>query len=148
MIIGLGTETRGDDAAGLLVARRLQELGVAALEYSGELLGLMDLWEGAERVILIDALRSGRPPGTIMVLDARQAPFTGDAMPISTHGLGLYETLSLAEELGRLPPHVVIYGIEAHHLEAAGEVSAEVLAAVEEVAERIAREVAECTNPA
>jgi len=141
MIIGLGTDTGGDDAAGLLVARRLRELGVEAQDYSGEVLGLLDLWEGADSVILIDAMRSGRPAGTVCVFDPRQAPFGSEAFPVSTHGLGLFDALALAEELGRLPRRVVIYGIEGRNFAPCDEISPEVLAAVEDVARRIAREV-------
>ena len=148
MIIGIGTEISGDDAAGLLAARRLRELGIEALDYSGEVLGLLDLWEGASSVILIDAMRSGRPPGSVVVLDARDAPWTGEQLSISTHGLGLFEAFSLAELLGRMPSCVVIYGIEGGSFEPGSPVSPEVLAGVEEVTRRIAQEVAPCTNPA
>jgi len=40
-IIGCGNLDRGDDAAGLLVARRLRALGVEAAEHSGEGLTLL-----------------------------------------------------------------------------------------------------------
>lgn len=137
MIIGIGTHTGGDDAAGLAVARRLRERGIPALDYSGEVLGLIDLWEGAQSVILIDAMRSGRPAGSVCVFDARQAPLAGEEFPISTHGLGLAATLALAEQLGRLPPRVVIYGIEGRDFAPGDEISPEVLAAAEEVAGQI-----------
>jgi len=148
VIIGIGTDTGGDDAAGLLVAQRLRALGIEALDYSGEVLGLLDRWEGARSVILIDAMRSGRAVGSVAVLDAREAPWAGEELHVSTHGLGLFEALSLAERLDRLPPRVVIYAIEGRSFEPGSQVSPEVLVAVEEAARRIAREVAECTNPA
>ena len=138
LIIGIGTDTGGDDAAGLLVARRLRELGVEALDYSGEVLGLIDLWEGARSVILIDAMRSGRAPGAIAVLDAREAPLGREDFAVSTHGLGLVDALALAAELGRLPERVLIYGIEGRNFAPGKEVSAEVLAAAEEVARQLA----------
>jgi hydrogenase maturation protease len=148
VIIGIGTDTGGDDAAGLLVARHLRALGIEALDYSGEVLGLLDRWEGANSVILIDAMRSGRPVGSLVVLDARQAPWAGEQLHVSTHGLGLVEALALAKLVDRLPPRVVIYGIEGRNFSPGSQVSPEVLAAVEEVARRIAQEVSEYTNPA
>jgi len=101
-------------------------------------LGLLDLWEDADSVILIDAMRSGRPVGTVCVFDPREAPIGSEAFPVSTHGLGLFEALALAGELGRLPRRVVIYGIEGRNFAPGDEISPEVLAAVEEVARRIA----------
>jgi hydrogenase maturation protease len=148
MIIGIGTHTGGDDQAGLLVAHRLRELSVEAVDYSGELLRLIDLWEGADKVILVDAMRSGGPPGTIRVIEWPGVPFAGDQLPVSTHGLGLFEVLSLAAELERLPQRVTIYGIEGKEFEPGSSPSPEVLNAVEELAQRLAREVSGCTNPA
>ena len=65
-IIGCGNSDRGDDAAGLLVVRRLRTLGVdadIAVEQNGDGLALIEQWAGCEKVILIDATRSGGSPG-------------------------------------------------------------------------------------
>ena len=60
-----------DDAASLLVARRLRELGMQAHELGGEALALIDAWSGGADVIVVDAVKSGAPPGTITIWDAR-----------------------------------------------------------------------------
>ena len=59
IVIGLGNEFRHDDAAGLIAARRLRDAGVAAEEYDGDLMMVMDRWKGSDAVILIDAVSSG-----------------------------------------------------------------------------------------
>ena len=61
-IIGCGKLNRGDDAAGLLVSRRLRELGVNALDQTGEGLQLMESWRGRDAVIVVDAVVTGAPP--------------------------------------------------------------------------------------
>ena len=138
LIIGCGNPDRADDAAGLLVARRLRELGVAAREHSGEALGLIEAWSGSDEVAVIDAVVSGAAPGAIGVWDARTVPLPDGAFRCSTHNLGLAEAIELARILGRLPPKLTLYGIEAERFDAGGPASPEVAAAVEQLARRIA----------
>ncbi|MBK7926186.1 MAG: hydrogenase maturation protease [Bryobacterales bacterium] len=142
-VIGCGNLHRGDDAAGLLAARRLHELGVASAGCSGEALSLMDGWAGAESVILIDAVVSGQPPGTITVWDPLAAPLPRECFMGSTHAFGVAEAIELARVLRRLPPQLTLYGIEGARFDQGSPPSPEVLMAVE----RVAQEIAQCTNP-
>jgi len=151
LIIGCGNADRGDDAAGLLVARRLRAMGVEAQEHSGEALALIESWrETNERpdVILVDAVVTGAAPGAVIVWDARQAPVVGDYFRCSTHAFGVAGAIELARILDLLPPSLLIYGIEAGQFGIGSEPSAEVLRAIEEVAGRIAVEVGTCMSPA
>jgi len=141
LIIGCGHPDCGDDAAGLLVARRLRELGLRAVEASGEATALMSCWEGETDVILVDATSSGAPPGTVQVWDAGQAPFARERFRCSTHGLGVAEAIELSRALGSLPPRLRIYGIEGRQFAPGGSQSPEVLEAVEQVVQRIREEV-------
>lgn len=150
LIVGCGNANRGDDAAGLLVARHLRALGVQAQEQSGEALALIESWKGIQQeqdVILVDAVVTGAPPGTITVWDARTAPVIGDFFRCSTHSFGVAEAVELARILDLLPPRLLIYGIEGSQFDVGSEPSPEVLRAVKEVAQRIALEVTRCTSP-
>jgi hydrogenase maturation protease len=146
LIIGCGNDGRGDDAAGVLAVRRLRELGVEAREHSGEALALIDAWSCAERVILIDAVVTGAEPGTISEWDAATAPVVRDAFRTSSHSFGVAEAVELARALDRLPPSLTIYGIEARSFGAGEIASAQVASAAEALADRIAKEIGECTN--
>lgn len=146
LVIGCGNAGRGDDAAGLLAARRLRELGVDAREQTGEALALIDAWTGAERVILIDAVVTGSAPGTISSWDAATAPVVRDAFRTSSHAFGVAEAVELARALDRLPPSLTIYGIEARSFGTGEPASAKVVEAAESLAGRIAKEIGECTN--
>jgi len=140
-IIGCGNPDRGDDAAGVLVARRLRMLGIEAEEQSGESLSLMDSWEGVETVILVDALRSDRVTGEVQIWDASANPLPKAALQCSTHAFGLYEAVELARTLNRLPNKLLIYGIEGKQFVPGARPSAEVEKAVELVARQIAEVV-------
>ncbi len=146
-VIGVGNEWRGDDAAGLLVARRLRELvgnKVAVLENSGSVSALLEAWEGAEAVILADVVRGGGRPGEIYRFpehdDLLLAELFADA---SGHAWGLAQTIALGRVLGELPPYLVVYGIAGRDFGLGREVSPEVARAVPEVARRIRQEIEE-----
>jgi hydrogenase maturation protease len=107
---------------------------------TGEAADLIEAWQGADDVIVVDAVVTGAPVGTVMELDGRQlvAPLSTTA---STHGLGLAEAIELARVLNLLPTRLRVYGIEGRRFELGAEISPEVQRAVEEVARRIIADV-------
>ena len=136
LIIGCGNRQRSDDGAGILVAERLRELGVEAETRSGEAMELMETWDGADDVILVDAVFTGAPVGTVQAWDGRQplAPLRTNA---STHGLGVAEAIELAYVLNQLPMRLRVYGIEGRRFELGAEISPHVQRAVAEVVGRL-----------
>lgn len=136
LIIGCGNTDGGDDAAGVLVARRLNQLDVDAIEHSGDGLALLDLWTGDDEVIVIDAISSVEPAGSVCVWESGEIP-SGQLFLSSTHQFGLNQALELGGILGRLPPRLTIYGISAGQFEPGAPPSDAVLAAIERVARQI-----------
>ena len=111
------------------------------LEESGEGAALIELWQGADTVILIDAVHSGAKPGTIHRLDAHAQPIAKRFFRLSTHAFGLAEAVELARALGRLPPRLIVYGVEGKSFEAGVGLSPGVAAAAQEVVERVLGEL-------
>ena len=143
-IIGIGNEFRGDDAVGLLAARRLQGLvGDRAEVVEAEAAGveLLELMAGARAVLLIDAVCSGQAPGKIHRLDASAGPITPELFPRSTHAIGVGEALELARALGVFPAKVIVYGIETGDTAIGHPLSPEVGHALQEVVELVLREI-------
>src|SRR5579862_613194 len=139
-IIGCGNLDRGDDAAGLLVARRLRTLGVEAhgfqvVEQTGESFSLMDSWSRSEEVIVVDATIPSGSPGRVRVWNAHANRLLEDFSPCSTHAFGLREAVELARAVHRLPRTLLIYGIEGKQFCLGTPLSPEVECAVAFVAE-------------
>ena len=128
LVIGIGNAARGDDAAGLIAAQRL-----GGLEHEGESLALLDIWDCAESVVVIDAVRSGAVPGTIHRFDAAEPLPATLRSSTSTHAVGLAEAVELARALGRLPAQMTVYGIEGERFEAGTGLTPAVSAAVDAV---------------
>jgi hydrogenase maturation protease len=108
----LGSPFRGDDAVGPAVAERLRDAGVRVLDCADEPTRLLDLWDGLDTVVVVDALRSGAAPGTAHRIDARDGPLPRDLRLASTHAMGIADALELGRAVGRAPRRVVVLGLE------------------------------------
>lgn len=144
-IIGVGNVWRGDDAAGLWVARRLEQEHLPLVEISenlGTAGALADAWQDAYRVIVVDAVVTGGPPGAIYRFDAHDptASFPVSRSP-SSHGWGVAEAVALGRLFQELPPVLVIYGIEGQNFTLGDSLSPAVAAAIPEAARRITEEI-------
>lgn len=119
VVAAMGSEYRRDDGAGLaamaMVAEQCPDVVVG-----GPLcdpLDLLGMWDGADLAVIIDAVSSGAPPGTVQLveLDPALSRPPGDQRsvgPNSTHGIGLAGVYRLARAIGRAPAKVVVVGIE------------------------------------
>ncbi len=145
-IICCANRDRGDDAAGVLVAEHLQGMGIRAELYDGDPLAILESWEPTDDVIVVDAMLTGSPAGTVRLWEGPlQANFCAGSS--STHGLGVGEAIRLAEILGRLPWRLRVFGIEGKQFQAEAGISCEVQQAAENVAHRIAAEAISAAVP-
>ncbi|MGZ4132533.1 MAG: hydrogenase maturation protease [Actinomycetota bacterium] len=134
-VIGCGNPDAGDDAAGLLAVAALRGRVPDGVEvvFAGPAVRVLDLLDGVDLAIVIDAVRSpsgGRAVGTLVRAEAGP-----DGLPaelrgsLSSHGLGVAEAVGLAAALGAAP-RVVFHGVEAGDVTAGAPPSASVLAAL------------------
>lgn len=135
VVIGIGNELRGDDGAGLEAAKRVRDCelptSITVHLHEGDAVGLLSLWEGADAALLVDAVRSGAPPGTIHRLDASHAALPSPLRRASTHTLGIAEAIELARTLGTLPPTIRVYGVEGHQFKAGAALTDGIAAALD-----------------
>ena len=144
VIVGVGNPMRGDDAVGPAVAAGLRALvphGVRVVQCEGEPTALMDAWAGARRVILVDAVTSAAPPGSVVRMEASEEGLPARLFARSTHLVGIVEAIELARALGTLPEQVVVYGVEAGTFVPGEALSRQVAHAVEVVTDRILAEL-------
>lgn len=141
LVIGLGSP-QGDDQAGWRLIERVQRHAAlpADLLAVREPIELLEQLAGRERLIIVDACVSGQAPGTIVRRAGPELASTGRP-PQSTHGLGLWEVLRLAEQLGRLPRQVILLGLEIAPPQPGQEASAVLPAALDELERCILKEL-------
>ena len=144
LVIGIGNPSRGDDGAGIEVARRVQACGpqdAVVRECSGEASCLLEAFKGRPRVILVDAASGGGRPGTTRRFEAHKEPLPTSLLYTSTHSWGVAEAVEMARSLGQLPPCVVVYAIEGASFSPGRHLSAAVKLAVERVLNQVLREI-------
>jgi hydrogenase maturation protease len=140
IVIGVGDQCRRDDGVGPAVVARLRERGLseAVLATSlGTTGDLIDLWDGAELAIVVDALcASPAHPGRVHRL-AVQPGSAERARAASSHGMDLGAAVELARAQGRLPTRLVIYAVEAADVAFGVGLSPAVETAVEHLADEV-----------
>jgi hydrogenase maturation protease len=145
LVIGIGNPDRGDDAAGLAVARGVRAAttarpDVTVAELTGDQLKLLDAWDGEKDVYVIDAVWSGATPGTVYRFDATR-PLCVRFEGRGTHTFSLADVVELARALGRLPARLTGYGIEGATFAFGAGLSPAVEAAVRAVTRQLLAEL-------
>lgn len=133
LVLGVGNPLMGDDGIGVELAHRLQERDYGPLvhvEEGGTLgMALLPLLEDADTVILLDAVKTGAPPGTVVTRSRDELPRHFSRV-ISPHQIGMKEVLGAAQLCGTLPRAITLVGVEARYTEFCQPMSAEVREAV------------------
>lgn len=145
LILGLGNLLQGDDGVGCRVAQELERRAlpdhVHVLDGGTPGLGLLNLFEGRERVIIIDAAEMGLPPGEFRRFEPRDVTLTGSKDRFSLHRTGVMNALTLARELNIELPHIVFFGVQPAIVAWNDALSPAVQAAVPQVVEAVVHEV-------
>jgi hydrogenase maturation protease len=116
-ILCLGNELVRDDGVGIRLGRILMALPLPAdvrVELSPQLgFDLLDAVAGAERVIRVDAMSTGRAVGTCVTLEGRAIERYNSGASAS-HTIGIAELMDLAHRLApdRAPSTLHFVGIE------------------------------------
>ncbi len=112
LILGIGNVLMGDEGVGAFVAQFLakQQLPPNVKVMDGGTGGfhLLEEFQNADQVILIDATVNGEPVGSWKKL---QPKFSSDYPPtLTAHDIGLKDMLDAAQLLGKMPK-VTLYAI-------------------------------------
>jgi hydrogenase maturation protease len=145
IVIGIGNEFRGDDAAGLVTARRIAELKLSRIEIfesGGDIAALLSLWKDTKFVIVIDAVFSGEQPGKIYRFKPINEPIPQKLFAKrSTHDFGLVEAIELSRALDTLPQKLIVYGIVGASFQPGEGISPEVALAIERIIPKIVEDI-------
>lgn len=144
VVLGLGNVLHGDDGAGAQAISRLRvdprvPADVSLVE--GGTLGLELLpyvWDCA-RLIVIDAVDVGEPPGTVVRMSAEQL----NSLPgnSSVHQLGVSDLLVALRVLADRQPEVVLLGVQPGSTDWSCALSPSVAASIDSLVETTLREL-------
>ena len=150
VVLGIGNILLSDEGVGVHAIKTLASLCTASdveiVDGGTAGMELLPLIEGADHLVVVDAICCGRPPGSIMRLEGAQVPayFKGKLSP---HQVGLSELLAALAFKGTAPRQVVLIGVEPATLSLGLELSPAVKARLEEVVCMVGAELASIGHP-
>jgi hydrogenase maturation protease len=114
-VLGIGNPLCSDDGIGIRIIHEMYNSGMYTTidlidgGTSPDLLSLLE--EKVERLIIVDALKGGKKPGSIYRLVITDENIAEES-PVSLHGPGVLDSLKMMKRLDLHRPEVIIVGIE------------------------------------
>jgi hydrogenase maturation protease len=116
LVLGIGNLLLGDEGVGVHAARALWgngcPRGVEVLEVGTAILDALPALENAEHVIVLDAMKCDGNPGTVYRIPLGKCR-TSQCIA-SMHGFDIFRVLSLTG--CKVPPEVLVLGIEPFYI--------------------------------
>ncbi len=121
VVLGLGNVLWADEGFGVRAAEALHARyavpsGVAIVDGGTQGFALMDYVASARRLLVLDAIDFGLPPGTLRVLRDTEVPAWG-SVKVSPHQTGFEELLAIAQLAGNAPETVAVIGVQPETLD-------------------------------
>jgi hydrogenase maturation protease len=122
LVLGLGNPVMADDGVGIAALERLRAGYLLPREVQladGGTWGmrLLPMLQDHSRVLFLDAIDAGKPPGTLVRLDGDAIPRGIGVGKLSPHQVDLQDVLAAAALLGRAPSQMVALGIQPERVE-------------------------------
>lgn len=115
-ILGIGNNLLTDDGAGIHVLQHFEtaneDPSVNCIDAGTVGLAIMDRLCDLDGLIAIDAMRLGKPPGTVTVLEGEQMDECLRNHHGSAHEVGLSDLMDALRLSDELPAHRALIGIE------------------------------------
>ncbi len=141
LVLGIGNLLLGDEGLGVHAARALirngSPPGTSVLEVGTAILDALPALEEAERVIILDAVKADREPGTLYRMNLEDCETT--PCIASMHGFDFHRVLALAGN--ESSPEVVVLGIEPEQIDWSLELSSRVSESMPRLLEMVRTEL-------
>jgi len=147
VVIGVGNLLLRDEGVGIHAVRELQKRsfppGVEVIDGGVAGIRLLDLFSGAQKLLLIDAAEMGLEPGAVARFTPEEVRFQSGDLKLSTHDVALPEVLAIARAVNQCPSEVIILGIQPKEISWGMELTPEVRGAVPKVVELVLEEISD-----
>jgi hydrogenase maturation protease len=152
VVLGIGNVLMQDEGVGVHAVKALVQHydlaeNVEVVDGGTTGMELLPLLEGVDHLIVVDAIRVGQPPASVVRLGGAQVPAFFKTK-LSPHQIGLSDVLAALAFKGSAPGHVVLIGVEPLQLSLGLELSPEVKARLGEVVNLVVAELATNGYPA
>ncbi len=146
LVLGAGNILLSDEGIGVRVIEALEARydvpeSVEILDGGTCGMDLLDVIAGRDQLIIVDAVNTGSPPGTVVRLRDADIP-AAFRTKSSPHQLGLQDVLAMLRLLETAPRHVTVVGVQPASLNLGLELSPVVAGRLDEMIEMVLAELA------
>ncbi len=126
-VLGIGNLLLSDDGVGVHVIKKLQDeyefpKSVELIDGGTKGLDLLPLFEGKDKILIVDAANFKKEPGTIDTVEGDKIPAFLSSK-LSVHQIGLPDTLFAAKLMDITPAEMSLIGIQPKSMETGTELS-------------------------
>lgn len=151
LVLGLGNVICRDDGLGVAAVMQLLDgfrpaPGVRVLDGGTLGLALLPTLEAADTVLIVDAIRSDGPPGTLVRLEGEDVAQAAQDR-LSVHQIGVWDLLGAARWQGSLPGRLLLLGLVPESMELGVERTPAVEAALPTLIDAVREECAALGHP-
>lgn len=126
LVLGIGNTMLKDEGIGVRVAEKMMEMSlppeVEVMDGGIKGLDLLYYIEGRKKVIVVDAVKAGAPPGTLFRFTDNDLADKKGVMR-SAHGIDFSDVIAAARFTGTKPAEVIFLGVEPYDLSVSMELS-------------------------
>ena len=145
LVLGIGNSLMNDDALGVTAIEQLQAryhfpAGVTVVDGGTLGLDLLPMLEDVRKLLIIDAIDMGAPPGALFRLHGDEVP-RAFASKLSVHQMGVQDLLAVAELQGHVPEELVVWGVQPGSIEMEMRLTPAVAAAIVPLLEGVVGEL-------
>jgi hydrogenase maturation protease len=145
LVLGVGNILLADEGIGVRVVEAFQQRyvipeGIDVLDGGTAGMDLLDTLSGRSHIIIVDAVRTGAEPGTIVRLAGQNVPALFNNR-ISPHQLGISDVLAVLRLIDQEPRHIALIGIVPLDLDPGLELSRAIADKIDEMVELVAGEL-------
>lgn len=145
LVLGIGNVLLTDESIGVRAVDELRRRyrfpeGVELLDGGTAGIELLRYISNRDYLIIIDAIKSGHPPGTVVRVEGADIPALF-RIRITPHQLGLSDLLAAAQLTGETPKNLVLFGIEPKSMTMGLELSEEVKNGLDKLVDVVVEEL-------
>lgn len=146
VILGLGNILFKDEGIGVHIVKELEKKALAddieLIDGGTASLGVLTSLRNIDKVVIIDALKLGKEPGTVYRIDKQNIESRLETVNLSLHQISLLEALAIAKKLNTLPKEIVLIGVEPSQIDWGLEVTDTIKERIPKIIKLVSKEMA------
>lgn len=144
LILGLGNLLLKDEGIGVHVVQQMQDMtlpeNVEIMDGGTMGLDLVYYIEGRKRVIVIDTVQAGHPPGTLYRFTEKSIVYSQNVFR-TAHGIDFTDVIRLLQSAGTKPEEIIFIGVEPEDMNEGIDLSPKIAGKIPKIMELVLKEI-------